>query len=97
MRLRFWKREPGLEPDRRTDDARLRDWLRELEDGEAAAIRVDAGWTQTEIAERLGVVPSLVSRWERGEREPSSRIAVKYALLLRDLSLLRDREIEGVL
>ncbi len=29
------------------------------------------GWTQKEMAKRLGVDPTTLARWERGEREPA--------------------------
>ena len=35
--------------------------------------RLRAGLTQKELASRAGVKPSAVSRWERGEVEPSFR------------------------
>jgi transcriptional regulator with XRE-family HTH domain len=41
------------------------------------------GLTQTELARRLGISPSMVTRLESGEREPSAR------LLLRLLEVLR--------
>lgn len=41
------------------------------------------GLTQTELARRLGISPSMVTRLESGEREPSAR------LLLRLLEALR--------
>lgn len=33
--------------------------------------RLRAGLTQTELARRAGTAPSAISRWERGEVEPS--------------------------
>ena len=29
------------------------------------------GWTQAELAGRLGVTPDLVARWERGDERPT--------------------------
>jgi transcriptional regulator with XRE-family HTH domain len=40
-------------------------------------IRGQLGWTQAEMAERVGVTPNTVARWERGEiviREPIARL-----------------------
>ncbi|NBP24932.1 MAG: XRE family transcriptional regulator, partial [Proteobacteria bacterium] len=33
-------------------------------------VRERLGKSQKEVAERLGVSPSLVSKWEKGERKP---------------------------
>jgi len=42
--------------------------------------RVKNGYTQSQLAEVLGVIPISVSRWERGEREIPSflHLALKY-------------------
>jgi len=40
------------------------------------AIRAALEETQREFAERLGVDPITVSRWERGESSPKSRIVL---------------------
>ena len=32
--------------------------------------RQERGWTQLDVARRLGVTEGTVSRWERGERVP---------------------------
>jgi DNA-binding transcriptional regulator YiaG len=90
MRFRFWKtplpERTGDGIDRRSDDDRLLDWLRELPEGEARAIRCDAGWTQREVAEACGVgSSSLVGKWERGGGW-SRHSGLRYARLLRDLS-----------
>lgn len=37
------------------------------------AVRESRGWTQTELAEELGVALSTVSRWEREESAPRPR------------------------
>lgn len=33
--------------------------------------RMEAGWTQAQVAEQLGVRPSAVTMWETGERKPN--------------------------
>lgn len=33
-------------------------------------LREDRGWTQLELANRLGVTPSTIYNWERGRFEP---------------------------
>lgn len=44
---------------------------------ELRAIRDKHGWTQVQLAEKLGVTPNTVARWERDEvgiREPMARL-----------------------
>lgn len=36
-------------------------------------LREQAGWTQKELAGRVGAHPNTVARWERGEVTPDSR------------------------
>lgn len=43
-------------------------------------IRKALGWTQVQLAERLGVDPNTVARWEREERRPQSEKMLKLAL-----------------
>lgn len=40
------------------------------------------GLTQKELAKRIGVNPSRLARWERGEREPAGRFAESPKRLL---------------
>ncbi|MGB3328673.1 MAG: helix-turn-helix transcriptional regulator [Thermomicrobiales bacterium] len=35
-------------------------------------LRIDAGLTQLELANAIGVTPSAVYKWERGQTEPSA-------------------------
>ena len=35
-------------------------------------LREDRGWTQLELANRLGVTPATVYNWERGKYEPTA-------------------------
>lgn len=47
-------------------------------------IRLECGWTQQQMANELGRVPSapdsaMISRYERGEREPSLLVLFAYA------------------
>jgi transcriptional regulator with XRE-family HTH domain len=52
---------------------------------ERREIREDAGITQLELAEVLGVSRAALSRWESGNREPSRRFATEYAAVLREI------------
>lgn len=36
------------------------------------ALRQELGWTQLELANRLGVTPATVFNWERGKYEPKA-------------------------
>lgn len=46
------------------------------------AIRRNRGWRLADLAERLGCDPSDLGKWERGEREPTLRTALRIAQLL---------------
>ena len=43
---------------------------RHTNDSKIAQARMAAGLTQSQLADRLGVTPQMVGRWERGERLP---------------------------
>lgn len=51
------KNQPGI-PRWRGDSLRVR--------------RIAAGWTAQQLAERVGVSKSTLTRWEQGENAPSS-------------------------
>jgi transcriptional regulator with XRE-family HTH domain len=46
------------------------------------ALREEAGYTQDEFAELLGVVQQQVWRWESGENDPKSETVARMAQLL---------------
>ena len=46
-----------------------------------AAARVNAGLTQTEVAEKMGVTANTVVNWEKGKATPSIVVARKLANL----------------
>lgn len=48
---------------------------------EFRAIRQSLGLTQTELADRLGMTQPMVSRIERGEREPTNQQGAAITLL----------------
>jgi len=50
----------------------------------ARALRQQAGLTQAEVGEALGVSSVAVCRWERGERVPQGDLAVRYLALLQE-------------
>lgn len=47
-----------------------------------SAARHLAGYTQSQLAEKVGVARTTIPRWESGERVPSSRIRLKLAEVL---------------
>lgn len=67
-----------------TDAERL-GWLRATvgsDPGAVRAIRVAAGLSNAELAAAVGVTPSCLGRWERGERIPRGPRALDYARAL---------------
>lgn len=53
--------------------------------GRAAAIRRDAGLSQAEVAEHVGVTAAAISRWESGKRRPRGQAAIRYGRILGEL------------
>ena len=47
-----------------------------------ALLRVEKGWSQAELARRIGVSPSAVGMYEQGRREPSLALVVCLAQAL---------------
>lgn len=45
------------------------------------ALRVNAGMTQSDVADRLGVSRQTVMKWERGEMEPKELVIYALAKL----------------
>ena len=58
---------------------------------EFRAIRQALGLTQTELADRLGMTQPMVSRIERGEREPTNQQGAAI-LLLQELLMQDERK-----
>ena len=44
-------------------------------------VRENAGLTQTELAEKIGVAQQIVSRWEKGDRKPKLEALQKIAIV----------------
>jgi len=45
------------------------------------------GWTQKEMAKRLGIDPTTLARWERGERSPAENYRERIRRLLNQSEL----------
>lgn len=54
--------------------------------GQARAIRVNAGLTQDEIAQTVRRSQTTVALWESGQRVPRGEAALRYADVLESLS-----------
>jgi transcriptional regulator with XRE-family HTH domain len=53
--------------------------LHELLGSRMQQARLDAGYTQEELAQKLGVTPITLSRWETGARYPSFEMLERFA------------------
>ncbi len=42
-------------------------------------LRIDRGWTQNDLARRIGIDPVSVSKYERGRYEPTLRVLIDFA------------------
>jgi len=54
-----------------------------------AALRAELGWSQTDLADQLGVSRQTINALERGKYDPSLPLAFKIAKLF-------DRSIEAI-
>jgi len=62
-------------------------------------LREEQGWTQLELANRLGVTPVTVYTWERGRNEPRAsqlrKLAELFGVLMDNIELLEvEREVK---
>lgn len=58
-----------------TEEFIARDWLKNL--------RKEAGYTQAKVAKKVGISRSTYSMYEQGRRDPSLRVAIEIAALLK--------------
>ena len=68
-----------------TELVRLADVRDAARSGEARRLRVAAELSLAEVARAVGVAVPTVLRWERGERTPRGKPAIRYAKLLEAL------------
>lgn len=45
-------------------------------------LREAKGWSQAQLGEKVGVTPSAIGYWERGERDPGVDMLRKLAFVL---------------
>ena len=61
-------------------------------------LREEQGWTQLELANKLGVTPATVYTWERGKFDPRAsqlrKLALAFGVCMDDLALAGDEESE---
>ena len=59
-------------------------------------LRKERGWTQLELAIKLGVTPVTVYNWERGKTEPTAsmfrRIAETFGISMDEIALVSRRQ-----
>ncbi len=63
-------------------------------------LRDERGWTQLELANRLGVTPSTVYNWERGRYEPKvsqlRAMARLFGVSSDDIELVEAQDLKSV-
>ena len=64
----------------------LIDLRHSLQNGRAREIRERAGISAPQLARKLDVAPSTVTRWETGVRMPRGANARRYARILRQIA-----------
>jgi DNA-binding transcriptional regulator YiaG len=69
------------------DIVRLSRVRRQFRSGRARRMREGAALSLRELASRIDVDPSTLSRWERGETTPSPEGALAWATAMEDLGL----------
>ncbi len=47
-----------------------------------ARLRKERGFTQVELAEKIGIIQALISDYERGKLRPYADVVVRFALVL---------------
>jgi DNA-binding XRE family transcriptional regulator len=75
----------ALAPMEIKDLERLRRIRANAATGRARETRLNAGLTQDEIAQTVGVAQTTVALWETGKRVPRGMKALRYALILEAL------------
>jgi len=57
-------------------------------------LRLERGWSQNDLAVRLGVTPTTVSNWERGRFEPTASkfkaIALAFGVPMESIDLVTE-------
>ena len=56
-----------------------------VKSGQARQLRESARFSCIQVADRLGVSPATVTRWELGQRTPRGRLLSRYVRLLDEM------------
>ena len=54
--------------------------------------RQNAGLMQAQLAEQLGVYPSRISEWERGQHQPRADVLIRWEEICQAQAAIRERE-----
>jgi transcriptional regulator with XRE-family HTH domain len=63
-------------------DAQVTEWCDDSVGQRIARIRKERGYTQNELAERIGTIQALVSDYERDKLRLNAEMAVRFAIAL---------------
>jgi DNA-binding XRE family transcriptional regulator len=63
-------------------------------DGTGRMVRETIGASQAEIGRAVGVSKATISKWERGQREPTGEHAIRYWTIITTLALTDEVDVD---